>query len=238
MTMIPSGQKMMMISIKPIFLLFLFLLILSHKPGFAKKPDVRLRLSGKINGDIFKKLNAGFEYEHRFDQNMTTFDKAFIEPSLSYKLTKKIQMGIQYRIMYDQNVSREREYKQRFSGYARYKFDIDDFEIKIKAGLQYGFDDLTNEAFNYDQKLINRNSIEIEYDWFGKKFKPFVEYEFFYHLNHPNGGIINQYRLKAGSSYNLTKSSKLSFYYAFENEMNIVAPIDSHIFGIGYGYSF
>ena len=197
-----------------------------------------MRLSGKMDVDVTNKLSAALEYEHRFDQYLTTFDKAFVEPSVSYKLTKKLQLGVQYRVMYDQDQVRNREFKQRVAGYVRYKFDVDDFEIKIKTALQYGFDDLTNASFSYNQKLINRNSITIEYDWFGKKFKPFVEYEFFYHINNPNGGIINQWRLKAGTSYELTKSSKFSVYYAFENEFNVVAPVDSHILGMGFAYSF
>lgn len=228
----------MMISQKHFAFYFLFVLTFLSKLVFSTEPDVRLRVSGKLDTEFTKKLSAAVEYEHRFDQYLSTFDKAFIEPSVSYKLAKKLQVGLAYRFMYDQDQKRKREFKQRYSAYVRYKFDIDDFALKIKTALQYGFDDLTNTTFKYDQKLINRNSIEIEYDWFGKKFKPFAEYEFFYHINHPNGGIINQSRLKAGTNYELSKSSKLSFYYAFENEFNVVAPVDSHILGLGYAYSF
>ena len=229
---------MTMIRPRFIFLLLFLPVILFCKTAFSDETDVRMRLSGKIDTDITKKFNVALEYEHRFDQYLTTFDKAFFEPSVSYKLNKKFQFDVNYRVMYDQNQVRKREFKQRVAGSIRYKFDVDDFEIKIKTALQYGFDDLTNASFSYNQKLINRNSIEVEYNWFGKKFKPFTEYEFFYYINDPNGGIINQWRLKAGTSYSLSKSSKLVCYYAFENEFNVVEPVDSHIIGFGYAYSF
>lgn len=199
---------------------------------------MRLRLSGKCDVGLSNNLSAELEYEHRFDQYLTTFDKALIEPSIVYKLNKKAQFGVQFRVMYDQDQVRNREYKQRFGSYFRYKFEVDDFDLKVKTAIQYGFDDLTNSTFNNTQKLINRNSIEIDYNWFGKKIKPSIAYEFFFHINHPNGGIINQWRLKTDLTYELSKSSKINLYYAFENEFNIVAPVDSHIMGIGYAYSF
>lgn len=204
----------------------------------AQNPDFGLRLSSELKKEITKKLDASLEYEHRFDQNLTTFDKAFLESSLSYNVVKNVKLGAVYRFMFDQNKVREQAFKQRFAMYLKYSFDFDDFKFKIKSALQYGFDDIKNASFNSDQKLINRNSVGIDYDWFGKKFKPFTEFELFYHINHPNGGIINQWRFKLGSNYIISKASELSFYYLFEHEFNVVSPVDANIVSLGYSYSF
>lgn len=202
----------------------------------AQNTDSRLRLTTKLKKEIVENLNADIEFEYRRDQFLTTFDKVFVEPSVSYNFGKHIKIGAIYRLMYDQNSTRERGLEQRVAGYFRYDFDIDDFEVKLKTSLQYGFDDITNPSFSYDQKLVNRNGIEIEYNWFGSKFTPFAGYEMFYHINHPNGGIINQSRFKAGTSYQLSKKTDISAYYLFDNEFNVAFPVNAHVFGASISF--
>ena len=217
---------------------FLLIAIFINSNCIAQNPDFGLRLSSALNKEFSKKLDASIEYEHRFDQNLSTFDKAFLEPSLSYQLIKDVKIGAIYRVMLDQNKVREQSIKQRVAMYLRYKLSYSDFNFKFKTALQYGFDDINNASFSFDQKLINRNSIGIDYDWFGKKFKPYAEYELFYHINDPKGGIINQWRFKIGSNYKISKSSELSMYYLLEHEFNVVAPVDANIIGVGYSFSF
>jgi predicted porin len=201
--------------------------------GNAQEVDYRARAGVKVQKDITKQLSASIEYEHRFDNYLTTFDKALIEPSLSYELFPFLRIGADWRFMIDQNRTREIEFKQRAAIFVRTQYDVDDFEIKLRTALQYGFDDLT---FSSGQKLISRNTIEVEYNWFGSKFKPSVSYEFFYHINNTNGGIINQWRAKAGTSYRLSKKSELSLNYLFEKEINVAYPVNAHVIGIGLSY--
>lgn len=204
----------------------------------AQNSDVRLWLSSEFKKEITNKLKADVEIEYRQDQLLTTFDKVFIQPAVAYNLTDNIRIGGVYRLMFDQNKTREKTYKQRVAAYFRYSIDVDDFELKFKTALQYGFDDVTNASLSYDQKLVNRNAINVVYNWFGKKFKPFVGYELFYHVNDPNGGIINQSRLEAGTNYQLSDNIDLSVFYMYENEFNVAFPSDSHIIGCSFSYSF
>ncbi|HPR31061.1 MAG TPA: DUF2490 domain-containing protein [Prolixibacteraceae bacterium] len=218
----------------------LFLTALLLLPTFlnAQYTDLKARLGISVEKEISKKLSAGLEYEHRFDNMLTTFDKALVEPSVSYDLSKLFRIGLSYRFSYDQNIKRERRYEQRASLSLRFDPSFDDFKLKVKTTLQYGSDDLTNPVFNYSQKLISRNAIELEYDWFGLPLTPYVGFEFFYHINNPNGGIVNQTRVKAGIDYEWNRSSTFTAYYLFENEFNIAYPVDAHVFGIGYRYNF
>ena len=233
------GMTMMKISLRYLFhsIILVWALLIVNTVN-AQTTDFRMRLSAKAQKDISKKLSGSIEYEHRFDQMLTSFDKAFLEPSLSYNISKPIRIGAEYRLVLDQDKTRQKSFEQRVAAFIRYKINIDDFEIQLKTALQYGFDELTNSNFSYNQKLTNRNLIALDYNWFGKKFIPFLSYEFFYHINHPNGGIINQSRIKAGSSYQLSKNSKIQIYYLFENEFNVAYPVDAHIVGASYSYVF
>lgn len=227
-----------MINYKSIFFCIVLFWALVGLKANAQNTDFRARVSAQIEKEITKKLSTSLEYEHRFDQNLTTFDKAFLEPSVSYEILKPLQIGFVYRAMFDQNQVRERSWGQRVAGYIRFSKEVDDFDFQLKTALQYGFDDLTNASFSYNQKLINRTSLEVKYNWFGSKFTPFASGEIFYHINNPNGGIINQSRIKAGTSYKLNKHSKIQVYYLFENEFNAAFPIDSHILGASYSFKF
>jgi hypothetical protein len=216
----------------------LLVLLLFSLKSMAGQTDFRMRLAAGADADLTKDLSAGLEYEHRFDQFLTTFDKALLEPSISYDLSKHWKLGFLYRITLDQNSRRERQFEHRISGSLRYDFELDDFEIKLKTILQYGSDDLTNSPFSSQQKILSRNSFELEYNWFGKRHTPFIKYELFTHLNNPGGAIANQSRLTVGTAFKLSKNSKIDLAYLFENEFNIVAPTDAHILSIGYSYSF
>jgi len=233
-----KGQAMAMM-IKTIKIVTFFTVFWAYSciQGYAQKTDFRARAGVKIQKDITKKLTASLEYEHRFDNNLTTFDKALVEPSVSFDLFKFLRIGAEWRFMVDQNIKREIEYNQRAALFIRFQQSVDDFDLKLRTALQYGFDELTLST-NYGQKLISRNTFEIEYNWFGSKFRPFTSYEFFYHINNPNGGIINQWRAKTGTSYRLSKASDLSVYYLFESEINVAYPVNAHVIGVGFSHKF
>lgn len=217
----------------PIPILFIMLMVSFTSAG---QTDFRMRMGAGVEKELSKDLAVELEYEHRFDQFLTTFDKALIEPSIAYDLGKHWKLGLLYRLCYDQSIKRNAEWEHRIAASIRYDFDIDDIEIKLKSILQYGSDDLTSSPFSMQQNFINRNSIEIEYNWFGKRYTPYLKYEVFTHLNHPHGAINNQTRLSLGASYKLSKKIKIDLAYLFENEFNIVAPTDSHILSLGFSY--
>jgi len=208
------------------------------KKGNAQTTDFRLRAGLSIQKEITKKISAGIEYEHRFDNYLTTFDQALIEPSVSYDIKKFLSIGAEWRVSADQDLKRRISYKQRGAIFLRFKKSFGDFDFKIKPAIQYGFDDLTNSNSDNRKKIINRNSFSVDYNWFGSRLTPFAGYEFFYYINDPMGGIINQSRLKLGASYRISKASDISVYYIFENEFNVANPIDAHIIGFAYGYKF
>lgn len=223
--------------IKRLSLIITIIILGFLKTATAQTTDFRARFGAGIEKE-FGNLTAGIEYEHRFDNYLTTFDKALIEPSVSYEVAGFFDVGAQYRIEYDQNIKRERRFEQRISVNARLKYEYDDFEFKYKTILQYGSDDLTNSIYNVSNKLVNRHSFEIEYNWFGMPLVPFAGYEFFIHLNDPRGAIVNQYRIEAGIDYDMDRASTFTFFYRFENEFNIAFPTDSHSLGLKYRFKF
>lgn len=204
--------------------------------AFTQNYDTKLRLSAGIDGDINKQLKAGLEYEHRFDRNISAFDKAFIEPEIEYEVIDDVNIGAKYRLGIDQK-SLGKRYAHRYSFFANYNYDLDDFEITAQGVMQYGFDDIDNAINPVENALVARYSISVDYDWFGTKIEPYAKYELYHHLNHPNGNILNEWKLKLGIKYDLTRKSGLNIFYMFENEFNVAKPDKANILGIGYSYS-
>ncbi len=223
---------------KCLILLFAFALISSSFKVKAQDSDVRARLSASVEHEFLDNFSGSIEIETRFDKYLSTYDRSLIEGAITYDVIKYIRIGVSGRFMHDMNDVRKKSTAYRSSFFVRFKTSLDDFDIKIKSTLQYGFDDLTQSAYSLSNKLVNRNSIGIDYNWFGTKFTPFIEYEFFFHINNTNGGIINQSRIKGGTSFRFNKKSEISIYYMYENEFNVSYPTDSHILGFAYNYKF
>jgi len=233
-----STARMMAMMIK--FSCFAFLLLVATvlvvSPAKAQHTDLRARMGAALSFDITQNLGASVELEQRFKNNMSMYDKSLIEPDIHYNINKKLRMGLAWRAMYDRSLKGSYLLKHRGSAYIRYRFLIDDFDFRVKSSLQYGVDDLTTSLLSTSNNLINRNSLTIRYKWFGKPITPEVGCELYYHINHPRGSIVNQFRIKAGLEYRLNKKTDLGFYYLFDNEFNIAYPTDSHVLGISCSY--
>lgn len=222
-----------------LFSIFIFIIfILSEYTASAQYTDTRMRLSAEADKDITNDLNISIAAEYRLKNNISVFDKTFIETGLSYDLPCDFRIGVSYRLMINQVNSSINQNRDRASAYIRFEHDIDDFEITYKTLLQYGFDDLNSFTGYNANKFLNRTSITINYNWFGVPISPFIKYELFTHLNNTSGVIINQWKLRSGFDYRLSSKSDISVHYTFENEFNVKNPIDAHVVQIGYSYSF
>lgn len=197
----------------------------------AQSDDFRTRAGIKASHQFANELNTSLEIQGRFRANSTLFHRLMLEPDISYDLPYNFRIGAGWRSELNQSIKRNRSVRHRISGYARYKFDLGDFEYALKSQLQYGSDEITFSSFQ-NNTLTNRNSFEIAYNWFGQKITPYAEYEFHTHVNNSNGSIINQMRYTFGASYKLRKGRSFDLFYLFEDEMNVVSPVDSHSLGL------
>lgn len=223
---------------------YLLLCLLMHQSVSARQYDVALRAAGEIEKELSKKWTAGLEYEHRWHQNLTKFDKAILEPSVSYDIVRDFRFAFSYRLAYNQTTRRRNErIQQRFSTHLQYRFRFDDARVRFRTRLQYGADDMeyldftSHNMLHQENELVNRNSIQADYRFRGTPFRPFATYEFFYHINNKVGAVVNQQRFRLGTRYKHSGSFSWDLYYMFRYEMNVVIPVSSHVLGIGFSYT-
>lgn len=202
----------------------------------AQSVDFKSRVGAEVEYELSQSTTVSLGMEGRFRGNSSIFEKVLAEPSISYDLSNAWRVGAVWRTELKQSLSRELAFKHRAAVYLRYKFEIDDFDLKLKSTIQYGVGDLSSFS-DMSNKLVSRNSLNVSYNWFGKKIKPFAEYEFHTHLNNVNGAIVNQSRYSAGASYRIKKGRELELFYKFEDEMNVADPVDSHNLGLIFKFS-
>lgn len=200
----------------------------------AQSVDFKSRIGAELEYDLSKDATVSLNLQGRFRGNSSIFEKVLAEPSFSYDLGDW-RVGASWRAELRQSMKKKNSFRNRASAYLRYKFDVEDFRFKLKSTLQYGIDDIS--SWDNGNKLVDRNSVEVSYNWFGKKITPFAEYEIHTHLNNANGVIVNGSRYTLGGSYRIKKERVIELFYMFENEMNVVEPHDSHNIGLIFNFS-
>lgn len=202
----------------------------------AQRQDFKLHTGAKLGFNITKDLDAVFEIQERIKNNASQSDRLLFEPALRYKFNKNWRIGALYRYTIKQDFEKQQESFHRSAVHVRYKYDILDFTLKYRSLLQYGFEDLVN-VIGGDNKLVHRNMAELEYAIFGTKISPSVGFEIFHHINHPNGGILYQWRTSFGANYKINKQSSISLNFLYENEFNLTNTTDASILYISYSFS-
>ncbi len=217
---------------------FTLLLVFSLFNINAQTTDIQLRTGVAVKAQIWKDLDGVIEIQQRFNKNISSTDLFLVEAGLAYKINKNWRFSVGYRYALEQNYKQNYLDKQRANASLRYKNEFKGFSYKIRSGFQYNFDDLSVFSEFYTQKLYNRNSFELGYNIFGSRFSPYINYEFFYHINNRNTNIINKKRLGAGCNIHINNSSEIDLHYFLEKEINRVNPENAHVLELMYSYSF
>ena len=106
-------------------------------------------------------------------------------------------------------------------------------------------EDADDEDYSYMKDAKNpksyhmlRSRLSASYDIRKSKFEPFAEVEVFNDL--VNRFALDKMRYTIGTDYKLSKTSKLSIYYRFQNEVSGDDDDETggHIIGLGYSFDF
>lgn len=224
-----SQKKTLAMTINHKLFTFLIVCLLISFSSFAQREDLTLRAGTKVYKELSKKWTTTMEVEYRLQNNFSEMDRILFEPGITYKLNKAFRFGAIYRYNIKTHQKFQYEFTNRLKLHADYKIDFSDFELKLRTAFQYDYDDLVNFVGG-DNRLINRNLIGLEYDIFGTKLTPSINFEYFHHLNNPDGDIIKSWRSGAGLAYPLNKKLFVEVSYLFDKDTYGINPMNTHIF--------
>ena len=204
------------------------------------KKDANFWTGVGLEMEVVKDLNVGLETQIRLNDNLSSFNQAYLEVDADYKLLKGLRAGIIYR--YARKHSDYYFNQNRLCLDLSYKYKLDfGLSFKTRARYQHAFDRLSivNGIFP-EKKNIYRQSFKISYS--NKELKlisPFIGAEIFHSIQpvNENTGFLDTYRIKAGANIDLAKRHSLKIFYTFEHEYR-AANNRSFIYGIQYNYQF
>ncbi len=228
--------RMMKINFK--FLSAVLLVFFIAESTVAQNFDFGNRYGVSIGTELFDDIDFGLEFETRTKNSGVSIDKHLINPDLTYKINSSFRIGIAYRLSIAADQESQRELGQRYSTNLRYEYEIDDFEIKVKTTLQYSLNEFSSALLDFRNELVNRNSVSVDYNWFGTKITPTAAFELFHALNNAGGPITYKYRFKSGFNYELTSSWDFDLFYLYDHDLNGVNPERFNVIGVVVNYEF
>ena len=182
-----------------------------------------------------KKLPHSFKIELaqglRFKDQLSTFNQAFFEVSLSYKDSNGLRINIPYRYTIFED-----KIKHRLSFGVSYQYYIKPVVLKyhLKFYRLYENGESDGEEGVPLGDLI-RNKFTIKYKS-GKKINPYISGELF-HLYITNNGKIDEYRVLFGFSLDLPGKKSMKIFYIFKKEdINNSNPDEINVLGMSYKF--
>ncbi len=190
------------------------------------REDFEVWLSSSVDMKLNKKFNAEVKIAHRLENNARFQKTSFIEPALSYEITKRFETSLSYRYNYD-FLDKERVNRIISRTNYTYRFKPYDLGYRLRFDLESGNNDIVD---------VVRNRFSFRYKRKKHKLSPGISAELFT-SNRRRGWISDKIRLVAELNYRLDKRHRLSLGYMLQNEFNRSRPQRDFILLAGYRYS-
>ncbi|MFZ5939251.1 MAG: DUF2490 domain-containing protein [Bacteroidota bacterium] len=214
---------------------FLSLLLLAGvMTATAQTTDLKLWNSYKLSADLSKRWSADLEQQLRFNNNITTFDFALTELSVSYKINKHFDVagGLRYSYL-ENNPTESVDSYDRLRWMADLKFDTDVFKTDLKFNLRLRYQESRDVTAGLSPDRYLRARCQLEYN-LSKLVDPELSYELYYKFGQP--GELRAHRISAGASWRIIKKLYLDTSYIYQWEINVKNPDFEHIVSVGIKY--
>ena len=185
----------------------------------------KISIEKKLPYSLKLKLAQGL----RFKDQLSTFNLAFFEVSLSYKHSNGLKINIPYRYTVFED-----KIKHRLSLGVSYQYSFKSVSLRyrIKHYKLYENGEFVGEDGVTLGDLV-RNKFTIKYKS-GKKINPYISGELF-HLYNTDNDPFDEHRVSFGIEIDLPQKSSISFFYIFKKE-GIANSDSNEINVIGMSY--
>jgi len=187
----------------------------------------KVSIEKKIPYSLKLELSQGL----RLKDQLSTFNQAFFEASLSYKDSNGLRINIPYRYTVFED-----KIKHRLSFGASYQYNFQPVSLKyrIKYYRLYENGEPLGEGGVTLGDLI-RSKFTIKYKS-GKKTNPYISGEWFHLLNTDNNPL-NEYRASFGIEIDLPRKNSMNIFYIIKKEdIAKSSPDEINAFGLSYTF--
>lgn len=208
-----------------IFFLCCFIFFLTPNDLSAQnRTDFGIWAGVQMSQKLYKGLTGRYSSEIRLDGNASYFQTVFFDVALNYKFHDFFNTTLGYRYNISLQRNRHRVYLDLNGSYSPGETRLT-FRARVRALYQ------GSEFYNSLPSAVIRPRLYLNYNPKGKvanDFNFYIAGEIFYEISQ-NYNQVNQYRLAAGVTYDLSKEVTLNLRYIFQDEIGVAAPVQDHI---------
>ena len=202
---------------------------------FAQVNDAGLWTSINLEKRLSKKMSLNFSEELRFYENITELGSFFSEISAEYRYNKIFSFSAGYRFTQRRQVDDSYSTRHRYMINLTMKNKLEALSTSVRIRYQSQYTDVTSSEDGMVPENYLRPKLTLKYD-FGKKYTPYISGELFFHLNRPDGILMDNYRVAAGIEYDFSKRSSIDLGYLINSEVQVADPWTSYVINIGWNY--
>ena len=205
---------------------WLFCFIVQYSYGAADHQSwTKISFEKKLPYSLKLELSEGI----RLKDQISTFNQAFFEVSLSYKDSNGLRINIPYRYTIFED-----KIKHRLSFGASYQYSIKPISLKYRIKFYRLYEN--GESFGEDGATLGdliRNKFTIKYKR-GKIINPYISGELFHFFN-TNNNPLDEYRASFGIEIDLPRKNSINFFYILKKEdITKSSPNEINVFGLSY----
>jgi hypothetical protein len=227
---------MMTTMIKRLFLLFLYLFLLS---SFAHAQDDDFGIWYGINAEtgLIKKLDLDIAASIRTFNKASDIDQAFVDWGLAYKLSKYLSASASYRLVF--NREKDTHYYLRHKLYFDLKASLPVKNFTFSASTRFQHTTRTFYADNEDKvsRYYGRIKFKADYDSPVSFINPFITTSIYIPMFSGSGQVPGKMRYSAGVDMKITRKSNFEIEYIFQRDY-IPDLSDIDIISLGYSFKF
>lgn len=215
-----------------------FLLVILLIPFFAfsqdKEMEYGLSASFEAEKELMRNFSLSMEEELRLVTNRIGFDRSVTSVGLDYALwDKRIKIGAAYAFLYMYNDKNLWEPRHRAYLNLSFRENLGSFQLSWRGRLQGTYRDENRGMYKINPKLVLRNRFEMEYDIWGRPFKPYLSCELTSELNNPYGNELTRIRFQGGTSWRLNRTDYIYIYLRFDDYL---AGDDANRLSLGFTF--
>lgn len=193
--------------------------------------SIGISTSYKLNKWL--KADAGYDYLHSREEGGVTESGKYYNSTYWYprhrvhaSLTESFKAG-RFRI----------SVRERWVYTYTPEFNRNRLDMRTTSST-YG--QVLSKTLEGECENVLRLKLNVEYNIRKSSFTPFVSAEAYLPFTNVCFGQVTKMRYSVGTEYKLSKKQQLKVYYLFQDKTHkgYENPVDMHVFGAGYSYSF